>query len=295
MKTLLTVFFMSALFLKGYAQDLIVTYSNDSINCRITSEEPDFIYFSYMDEGEFRKALIAKREVKEYAYNYFGEVKISQKGHKRTINHQRFRLSMNGGPGYRIGKISGSIPRKYHDYMKELKKGIHFSGDAAFFINETTGLGVKYSRFMSDNEMGESGSGYGYGYGYGYEPPYLSDDITISFIGPMLSTRSYSVNKKNAFYSNFSLGYLGYHDQGENNRTVMEIKGSTLGLAGDIGYQFGLSNRLSLGIAFSYTLGALPKAEVSSSGGSGGTIELDDDGKESLVRVGLSLGLIFHR
>jgi hypothetical protein len=56
MKTLLTVFFMSALFLKGYAQDLIVTYSNDSINCRITSEKPDFIYFSYMDEGEFRKA-----------------------------------------------------------------------------------------------------------------------------------------------------------------------------------------------------------------------------------------------
>lgn len=281
MKTILTFLFLSVLFLGGHAQDLIVTHKNDTLNCKITSEKPGFIYFNYMHEGEFRKTMIAKSDVKEYIYQYFDEPEIPQGKYKQTTDYQHFRLSLNGGPSYRTAKVSGSIPGEYQDYMKDLKKGMHISGDVAYFVNETVGLGLKFSRFTADNEIQ-----------YGSES--LNDNIAISFFGPMLSTLYYSANRKNALFSNIAMGYLGYRDQGEANGTDMEIKGSTFGLAADLGYQIGLSDRFSLGITLSYTIGTLSKFEVSN-GVSTTTMELDGDEKENLGRLDLSVGLIFHR
>ncbi len=203
-------------------------------------------------------------------------------------NYQHFRLSLNGGPSYRTAKISGLVSDTYKDYTRNLKWGVHLSGDATWFINENTGLGIKYSRFTAYNEM--EGGGYGYGYGYSS----MSDDIAISFIGPMFSSRNYFANKRNALFCNLALGYLGYKDEEEyQNAGLEEISGSTLGVAGDLGYQLGLSKSLSLGLMLSYTAGILSKVKVSS-GGSNTTIDLDDDEKENLGRIDLSLGLVFH-
>ena len=82
MKKIFFVFFFSVLFLGSYAQDLLITSSNDSINCKITSEKPNFIYFNYIHEGEFRKTLLAKSNVKQIVYNYFDEAIIPPEGKK---------------------------------------------------------------------------------------------------------------------------------------------------------------------------------------------------------------------
>lgn len=292
MKSLSIALFFFALCAGSYAQDLLITSSNDSINCKITAEKPNFIYFSYIHEGEFRKTLLAKSNVKQIIYDYFDEAIIPPEGIKGTEYFKRFRFSINGGIGYRTAENPDDLPDVYNNYINDLKWGGCFSGDAGYFISESIGLGLKYSYFGSGNEMQNistdvDGDGV-------VDHGAMSDDISISFIGPMVSSLSYSGNRKNALFFNLALGYLHYLDNAELIDYKFKMKGSTFGMVGDIGYQVGLSDALSLAFTFSYTVGTLSKVKLGS-GGAYQTVKLKGDEKENLGRIDLSVGLVFHR
>ena len=292
MRKLLLALSMLVIVSNLYSQDLIITNDGDTLNCKITSDKGDYLRFNYMYEDDFRKTLIAKSDVKAYAFNHFAESEITKEFKQKKSDYQHFRLSANGGFSYRTGRISSDLSGEMEDYMKELKWGKHFSADASWFISESLGFGVKYSRFMSSNSLlNVSADIDGNGLlDYGN----IKDNISISFVGPMVSTVFNSYNKKNAFFGSWGLGYLSYHDNGEMVGSEAELNGSTLGMVGDLGYQIGISENLSLAITFSYTLGVLSKIDQTLQGQTR-TYKLDDDNKENLGRLDLSLGLVFHK
>jgi len=297
MKILLTkkryfFFLFSFFYLGGYAQDLLITNANDSINCKITAEKSNFIYFNFIREGEFRKTLLAKSNVKQIVYNYFDEAIVMPQEMKGTENFNRFRISLNGGIGYRTAESPDDLPDVFNNYINELKWGGCFSADASYFISEAIGLGLKYNYFGSGNTMQNvsmdiDGDG-------DTETGAMSDDINISFVGPMVSSLVYSGNKKNAFFFNLALGYLHYLDNAELVGYNFKIKGSTIGMVGDIGYQIGLSEALSLAFTCSYTIGTLSQVKKGSDGAYQ-TVKLEGDEKENLGRFELTVGLVFHR
>jgi hypothetical protein len=294
MKKLLIIFTLSVFFTQlAYSQDLIVTAKGDSINCKITKERNDFIYFTFLKDQEIRETLLQRSEIKTFKKEYFQQSEIPTNYKSKSIrqDYSKFRIGINGGYSYRFARINESGSSEIDNYMKKLKSGNQFSVDACFFLSESLGLGIKYSQHNSKAN-----------YGTVYldfnrdgivDTGQMNDDITISFFGPQITTQIPSKNKTNTWVSSFAIGYLSYNDAG-NMVVPITLKGSTIGLVGDIGYQVGISKNLAIAVSLSYTLGVLTQFE-STTGGYTNTIKLDKENYENLGRLDFSVGLIFHK
>lgn len=292
MKKLIIFVFLTILYgYNSFGQDLIVTNKGDSINCKINKERGDFIHFTFSHDQEIRETLLQKSQIKTYSKGYFPKSEIPTNYKLHLQDDEKIRVAVNGGYSYRFAEISESVPSEYHDYMKKLKSGNHFSLDASYFINETIGLGIKYSRFHTREDFGlvntdidQDGI---------MDMGQMKDDMNISFLGPMFTTSIPSANKKNAFFSSLAMGYLEYKDDGEMI-VPMLLEGSTIGFVGDLGYQVGIAKNLAIAFTLSYTLGHITKIKSTISGYTT-TIELDKDNYENLGRIDFSIGFVFHK
>ena len=272
-----------------HAQDLIVTKENDSLNCKITKIKTDNIYFTFMHKDEIRSTLLPIADVKYHQYNFYKTSIVPADKVVDTQKYNHFRIAVNGGRSYRVGKIAGNNEPEIQQYQKELKSGYNLGIDMTYFISEPIGFGIKYSNFKSKNSMDDIYLTFPNGY---TEYGKMSDNISISFIGPMFSTRLMNANKKNALFLNFGIGYMGY-----NNEAVLvsnyTMSGSTLGLSYDVGYDIGFSENFAVGFQFSFLMGTVMEYELSD-GIKSETIKLDKDSYESLSRIDLSIGLRYN-
>ena len=204
------------------AQDLIVTNTNDSINCKITKETKDHIYFSYQNNGELRKTLIGKADVKQFTKSNPGSPDNEIKTSSFHPEYSKFRLAGHVGPAWRLGKVpDGNLEQ----YLKDLKNGYNRGFEASYFISETVGFGLKLSIFGSDNQLNNvtidhNGDGV-------LNTGLMSDDIAITFIAPSYSVRIVS-DRGNTFISSLAIGYLGYLDHSYIIDYPLDFKGGTL-------------------------------------------------------------------
>lgn len=271
-----------------YSQDLIVTHKGDSINCKITKIEIDNIYFTFKHKDEIRSTLLPATKVKMHKIDFYQKSVVPTEKIIGFENYQHFRIALNGGYSYQTAEVSQSIPSTIKSYINELKTGCHIGGDISYYFTETLAFGFRYYSFKTSNNMDNIFVEDIYGnktYGK------LSDDLTISFIGPIFSSRMLSQNKKNAFIMSLSLGYMGY----ENDKLIVDkykMTGSTMGYSFDIGYDIGLSENLSLGFQISYISGTLYEYNWND-GKTTETINLENGEYEGLNRLDFSIGLRF--
>jgi hypothetical protein len=273
-----------------YSQDLIVTTDGDSINCKITKVKTDNIYFTFKHKDEIRSTLLPITKIKIHQFDYFQTSEVPKDKVVGYANYQHFRIAINGGYSYQTAKIAESVPSDFKNYIKELKSGYHFGGDLTYYFSEPLGFGFKYYLFKSSNSLDniyiedvDGNRTYGK----------MSDDLTISFIGPTFSTRLLNHDKSNAFLMNISLGYMGY----SNDKVIIDnykMTGSTMGLSFDIGYDIGLSENLSLGFQVSFLTGTLFEYDWND-GTKTETIKLEKGEYESLNRIDFSVGLRFSK
>ncbi|HNW51041.1 MAG TPA: hypothetical protein PKH79_08165 [Prolixibacteraceae bacterium] len=263
------------------AQDLIITSDGDSLNCKITKIKPEKIYFTFKYKDEIRNTLLPMYKVKYHQSNYFqqSEIPSTITGNKEI--YPRFRAAINGGWSYRTARVSDNVPSGLKEYTKNLKSGLNYGVDLTGFFSEQIGIGLKCQNFRSKKEM--DGSQYGN----------VSDDISICFIGPMMSTRLLNDTKKNGWFFNLGVGYLGYKDDAYVNSN-MTIKGATAGICWEIGYDIGISKNMSIGFQLSSIGGTLTGYDVSN-GYTTQTIQLDKENQEGLHRFDFSVGLRFTK
>jgi hypothetical protein len=219
-----------------------------------------------------------------------GKTAIPQKLYMRpmAVNWQ-FRLAVNGNWSWRTAKLSPNLNDFERSYMKDLKSGHAFGGEIEYYFGEKCGAGFKYNIFRSSASVLASAQVSPGVYVNGE----LRDEISIVFIGPKFCVRIPSETYMNAFLMGISIGYLGYTDQGGFGSTTGMLKGSTVGLVYDLGYDYGLTPHFALGANFGYTLGALSQYEVTS-GGITQTVKLEKDQYEGLGHVYLGFGLRFR-
>jgi len=106
LRNLFVVLFVAIFIGSGRGQDLIVTTEGDSINCKITKAEPDYIYFTFKHKGEMRNTLLSVAQVKTYTYNYYSNSEVPSESSVTNFPYPRFRAAINGGWSYRTAKIT---------------------------------------------------------------------------------------------------------------------------------------------------------------------------------------------
>lgn len=226
----------------------------------------------------------------EMEYNSFlPKAKYSQMPGEIKEN-PKFRAAINGGYSYRSAMLSESIPNDFENYYKKLKSGYHFGCDATYYFSGSFGVGLKGYLLKSSNEMDnvyitdlEGNTRYGS----------MSDDITISYLGPIFSTRLLNQDNTRAILLDVSLGYMGYY----NNAVRIDrykIKGQSLGISLSAGYDMEIAKNLILGFQLSYLMGTLSQYDIND-GATTKTITLDKEEHESLNRLDFSVGLRFTK
>ncbi|MEN8251803.1 MAG: hypothetical protein ABFS32_22980 [Bacteroidota bacterium] len=286
MKDFALVFALGMIFSTVSSQDLVVTSKEDSIYCKISKIDTDYLYFTFRSStGIDQYSQLPIDQVVSYERKYFARQDALASGE----DPKGIVMALYGGYAYRTAKISPDIPYNLDDYVKSLKSGYSFGGDLTYFFSESLGIGVKYTQFrtsgMIENIRLPDGGG-------GTSLGTIEDNIFITFIGPALAYRLSGTNNKNALVMNLGIGYVTYLDDG-TYFTYLTLEGNTIGMVLDLGYEIGLSDNFALGFQASTSAGVLTEY-VLSNGSTSQTIELEKEQYEGLGRVDLSVRLKYR-
>lgn len=198
-----------------------------------------------------------------------------------------FRLALNGGYSLRTDEADPNIPQELKEYNKAQKTGYNYGLDFTYMVLKNIGIGLK---FNLDNYKSELNN---------VSIPVtddivltsLSDDIKISFIGPLLSYLSNG--DKGVFSINLGYGFTTYKNASTINLTPIDFEGKTTGFAVDVGYEYFIAKRLSIGGQISLLSGVIDEVKFTS-GNFTKDVKFDNDDKEGINRGNYSLGLRFY-
>lgn len=238
-------------------------------------------------------------------------IDTNKKGKLKDDDYGRFRIAVHGGVGYTTTKLGAGYMFYYAsegDYQIEpdFQRGVYITDsefdwgfnlgiDASYYLKNNIGVGFKYNRFKSSDERGQSGI-YAFDFPTGDDMSSVLElfenefgvqedrNMTISFIGPMLSYRRFT-KKGNALIFNGSVGYISYRYDMEN-----DVEGGDLGFALDLGYDIKISKNWFFNVQLSTVMGKIKEAEADF-GNEGGEIVVDKDVK--LKHFDLQVGLSY--
>ena len=238
-----------------YSQDLIVTLTNDSLNCEITQIDSEFIRFNIVYSKEVRNSVLMLSAIKNYQKNFYSKSKIDSRNNSGT-DYTQFHIILSGGGSYLFDPIPENAEGDIKEYYQDLKMGYNLGLDVNYYFNKTIGVGLKYNYFNSTgSSQGSSSNG-----GTNSEWD-ISQDIMINFAGPTFLARFLSAKNKNAFIIGVSVGYMWYKDDAVLLDPAI-ITGNTFGLNIDASYHISLSNKFFLGFSLSSTVGYLASIDI---------------------------------
>lgn len=204
-----------------------------------------------------------------------------------------WRISLQGGMGYRLGKLVDNLETVEQQHLKNMRLGWIYGADVTYFFNEYFGLGVKFQNLYTSDQMPASATDTETGK---VTNGYLENYDNIWFAGPMFTYRLPSRNRKNAFFARVGLGATGYSDWGryvKQDLTYSE-KGMTVGLMYELGYDFGIAKNLSIGASLTFLNAGMNSFDVTDSNGNTTRQTLEANKLESLGYIGLSFGLRYN-
>lgn len=199
-------------------------------------------------------------------------------------NVPSWRLAINGGGSIRTAKSNPDMPS---NYMSRQKRGYSYGADAEYFFFENMGAGIRYHNFhgsaAATGTFNIAGTRY---------DGFLSEDIDISYIGPIVTYRLFSSSNKHVFLMHLGLGYMRYVDNAFLNRKV-KLSGSTFGAVYGIGYDYNFSKHFAVGAELGLYGGVLSSMTYES-GGNKVTRSLGKEEREGLGHIDLSFGLRYN-
>ncbi len=199
-------------------------------------------------------------------------------------NVPSWRLAINGGGSIRTAKSNPDMPS---NYMSRQKRGYSYGADAEYFFFENMGAGIRYHNFhgsaAATGTFNIAGTRY---------DGFLSEDIDISYIGPIVTYRFFSSSNKHVFLTHLGFGYMRYVDNAFLNRKV-KLSGSTFGSVCGLGYDYNFSKHFAIGAELGLYSGVLSSMTYES-GGNKVTRSLGKEEREGLGHIDLSFGLRYN-
>lgn len=300
MKRSLLVALILALFIIGLeGQDRIITYRNDTIDCRITRITRNMIWFDTSVRGVETTGRIPVNDIYSY-YLLPSETGAQESPVNGWAAAGTLRISLSGGLGYLTSGTEkaeeamtglGVTPDNAKAYYKDLKTGWYGSADASWLFSQKYGIGLKYKFFNTDAAT----EGY-FNPGDPFNIYYTTctENIYVSYGGVLLSY-SEPLGRLNLFsiYSSVSAGITFYRNETEVFSEAVLITGRALGLDGTFGLEYRITPLISAGAELSAFTSSL-RSITFTNGESEHSQELEEENYENLSRIELSIGLRFY-
>ncbi len=273
----------------GLSQDLIITNTGDSLNCKIIKHKEGHIHILIDNYGKTIEKSLPLSSVSEVKQNYYNSSLISSKYSplENKILHRR--LAVQGGWSYRLFSFPENFDPSMDEYFKKLKPGFHLSSDFQYFFGKYGALSLKCSAFRNKSEMDNVHIQYADG---SEEYGSIKEAINIYFLGGGMLIRFNKNNRKNMFFSSFEVGYWRYKNKANIINQDLDLTSGNIGFNATMGYDFKISQNMLLGLQFSFLIGGMNEVDVTS-GSSNYTINLRPEAYENISRIDLSIGLRF--
>jgi hypothetical protein len=214
---------------------------------------------------------------------------FSQEIEKKSNRDSKFQLSISSGASFRIAKIDKSVNEIYRNQIKNLKSGWNYDFDLVYKITKNNGFGLKFNQFQSNYtsttlilNLDSNGN-------LITNTSNLLNSHKITFIGPLY--RFESDRKNNSFCSNFYIGHVKYTSTETIVLGKTKQSASSLGFGFDYIYYFGLNKNFQIGPKLAYMSSTFSKYKQIYSDGSSEVIKFENNQRESLARIDLSVAL----
>lgn len=188
----------------------------------------------------------------------------------------RWSVGLNGGYAYRLFRAGMVFSHDEQEYIKDLKSGIAFGGDIAYFPWKHVGFGLRYEMYRGNAKMDSS----------------QSEKVTIQHLSGALIHRSFLKNGKTAILTSLLLGYQPYENKSVVRAQPLTFSGKTMNWGISVGIEQPISPKFALSLTGTAIMGAIyrlqRKTEFSTE-----TLHLSKDDSVDLSRFSLTLGFRF--
>jgi len=188
----------------------------------------------------------------------------------------RWSFGLNGGYAYRLFRAGRVTSHDEQEYIKDLKSGIAFGGDVAYFPWKHVGFGLRYEMYKATARLDSS----------------QSEKVTIQHLSGALIHRSFLKNGKTAILTSLLVGYQPYENKSTVGAQQFTFSGKTMNWGVSVGIEQPISPKFALNLTGTAMMGAIyrlqRKTEFSTE-----TLHLSKDDSVDLSRFSLTLGLRF--
>ena len=274
------------------SQDLIVTNSGDSINCKITKTTKEYIYFTFRHETEIRNTLLPISQISTQKKDYFSVSELPANYTLKDI-FPHFRVAIDGGWQYRTAKLADGMDAALQEHYRKMKSGFHYDLQAAYFFIESMGVEAMFSQQFFGNKIGygsltdKEGNLIGAGE--------FNEKMSFNYVGANYLIRLFDSTKKNNWLFSIGFGYMGYNDRlFFDSVERLKLTAGTLGSYMAIGYDIGISENFGIGFKLSLLGGTFSKYKQTKNGITTNET-MPEKTFEGLGTVKLSIGLRFNK
>ncbi|MFN2430725.1 MAG: hypothetical protein ABR574_11955 [Cryomorphaceae bacterium] len=306
MKLTLLILSLIAASISLHAQDLVVTNSGDSINCKILYQTDEMLKLKLYNEATETHLTteIAMSEIADTKLNFY---KVESKrmalqtrsGRVDTLERTdilsvpKVRIYGSYGYSYKLGKSSARTAEEER-YEKDIRNGNRWGVGLDLFWNESSGIGLKFHQHRSDASLEVA---------IEYDPTTIEiydarQDLTISQFSVLYRFRKFNWNNRNAFNMGVGLGVVSYRDGVDifmpgAPQTVTEVA-ECIALELELSYDIGLSENLAFSIGAELSGGYFENSSLEFPDGTTEKVEYEDDNGISAGRFGLWGALVLR-
>lgn len=266
------------------SQDVIITQSGDTIECKITRVSAEFIHFSVFDKSGIllMRSRLPMSEVQSYnktdsdpPVQSPSDVSVLEDDDRLILEDfdlAILRLSLNAGFTYQLGGYE-SWP---DSYQKQLQSLWNLGGELHYFPSEAFGLGVKYNHIFTEAEQDLDPLRYGIS-------TIRDERVRFSYAALSLMYRNLLSDDQVIQYF-IAGGFINYKTDGLIDGNAYNERGDTFGVALGVAYDFLVTENFGIGAGAEINIANLSEIE------SNGTVIPVDF---SLTRIDLTIGLRF--
>ena len=209
---------------------------------------------------------------------------------KKEKDFTSYRIAVQGGFSYLLGKIDPKMDTILVNFSKKLKKGFNATVFFSYYFTPYLGVGLNGSFFSSRatitglTEILEDGTE-----GKKFD---ISEKMKFYYVAPHFAARVPVMDDKGALIMNASVGFAYHHDK-TLTPFLIDIKKPTIASGIDIGYDFNIGENFAIGVMVSMLVCVFKIDEFTMQNQ---TVVLSGDEimKSNMSRIDLTLGLRFR-